>query len=103
MDVLENHLLLEKSKVKSPRFAAILGFFFPAIGAVYVRRIGLALVCLFIDFINLMLAVVGIGLMTGLLFRLVAAYLASSRAKEMNREALERIVVSRRAATLPAV
>jgi hypothetical protein len=103
MDVRENHLLLEKSKVKSPGFAATLGFFFPAIGALYVGRIAMALVCLVIDFFNLILAVIGIGLMTGLLFRLVAAYLASSRAKEMNREALERIVVSRRVQAVPAI
>jgi hypothetical protein len=103
MDALESHLLLEKSKVKSPGFAATLAFFFPAFGCLYVGRIGAALVCLFIDFINLVLAIVGIGLATGFLFRLIVGFLASSWAKETNRKALESIVSSRRHPVAEAV
>ena len=97
MDALESALLLEQSKVKSPGFAATLAFFFPAFGCLYVGRIGAALVCLLIDFFNLILAIIGIGLATGLLFRLIVSFLASSWAKETNRKALASIISTRKA------
>jgi TM2 domain-containing membrane protein YozV len=43
MDALESQLLIEKTKIKSPGFAAILGFFFPAIAGFYVGKIGMGI------------------------------------------------------------
>jgi TM2 domain-containing membrane protein YozV len=86
MDALESQLLLQKSQVKSPGFAAILGFFFPAIAAFYTRRIGAGIVYLIIDFFNLLLAFIGIGILTGFLFRLIAGYLAYTWAREINQK-----------------
>jgi uncharacterized membrane protein (DUF106 family) len=96
MDALETQLLIEKTKVKSPGFAAILSFFFPALGAFYTGKILAGLFYLVVDFFNLILVIIGIGIITGLLFRLIAAFLAYSWAREINQKALEALVVSRR-------
>jgi TM2 domain-containing membrane protein YozV len=69
MDALEAHLLMEQAKVKSPGFAAILGFFFPALAAFYVGKILVGIACLIIDFFNLILAIVGIGILGLIRFR----------------------------------
>jgi hypothetical protein len=96
VDPLEAQLLIEQTRVKSPGFAAILGFFFPALAAFYVGQIVIGVVCLLIDFVNLILAVVGIGLLTGLLFRLIAGFFAYSTAKQINQKALAELVARRK-------
>jgi TM2 domain-containing membrane protein YozV len=96
MDALETQLLIEKAKIKSPGFAAILGFFFPALAAFYTRRIGAAIVYLIIDFFNLILVVIGVGVITGFLFRLIAGYFAFTWARDINQRELERVVVNRK-------
>jgi hypothetical protein len=101
MDALEAQLLVEQSKVKSAGFAAILGFFFPAIAMFYVGKVMLGLVCLAIDFVNLILAFVGIGIFTGLLFRLIAGYYAYSTAKALNTKALAALVARRKSEATP--
>ena len=98
MDPLEAQLLLEQTKVKSPGFAAILGFFVPAIAAFYVGKIVAGIICLVIDFFNLILAVIGIGVLTGLLFRLIAAFYAYSTAKTINQKALQQLIANRKTA-----
>jgi len=97
MDALEAQLLLEQTKVKSPGFAAVLGFFFPAIAAFYVGKVLFGVMFLVVDFFNLILSFLGIGLLTGLLFRLVAGFLAYSWAKEVNQKALQQLIASRKA------
>lgn len=96
MDALETQLVLEQTKVKSPGFAAILAFFFPVFGALYVRRIGLAILFLVIDFFNLILAIVGIGILLALLFRLIAGYLAYSWAHRINQSKLAEVIAARK-------
>jgi uncharacterized membrane protein (DUF106 family) len=96
MDALESQLLIEQSKVKSPGFAAILSFFFPAFGAFYTRKIIAAVIYIIIDVINFAMVIVGIGVITGFLFRLIAAFLAYGWAREINRAALQQIIAKRR-------
>jgi hypothetical protein len=81
MDALESELLIDAAKVKSPTLAAIVGFFVPALAAFYTRRIGTGIVYLIIDLLNLIFALTGIGIITALLFRLIAAHLAYAWAK----------------------
>ena len=96
MDAIEARLLAETTKVKSPEFAAVLGFFFPALGAFYTRKFGVGLAFLFLDCVNLVLAMIGIGILTGLLFRLIAAYLEYEWARQINVRALEKAAASRK-------
>lgn len=96
MDALETQLTLQRAAVKSPGFAAILGFFFPAFGAFYTRRIAAGLLFMILDFFNLIFVIVGIGVITGLLFRLVAGYLAYSWASAVNQAELEQLLLGKK-------
>jgi hypothetical protein len=63
-DLLRQQILLQQAKVKSPFLAALLGFFFPMIGYLYVRRYGLAFLILFVDILMVALSFIAIGIPT---------------------------------------
>ena len=96
MNPREAQFLLDQTKVKSTLFAAILGFFFPALAAFYVDKPIVGLICFVIDLFNLVLVwVVGLGPLT-VLFRVCAALLAYLTAKTSNHHrALAQLVTSR--------
>lgn len=98
MDYLEQRLIEKQAQVKSPVFAAILGFFFPATSALYNRRLGAAAAFLGLDAVFFPLTIVGIGFALLFLFRLFAAYFGWKWSSEINRRALANLVSERRTA-----
>ena len=96
MDTLETQLLLDTSMVKSPALAAIVGFFIPALAAFYTGRIATGILYLIIDFLNLMFAITGIGVITAFLFRSLTVPLAYAWARQMNQRELEHTMAARK-------
>lgn len=68
MDSLEAQLLIDKARVKSPRFAAVLGFCFPWAAAFYNGKVGTGIVLLAIDLCFFLLSLIGIGIVFLLLY-----------------------------------
>ena len=101
MDTLETQLLFETSMVKSPALAAIVGFFVPALAAFYTGRIGTGMLYLIIDFLNLMFAITGIGVITAFLFRSLTVPLAYGWAREMNQRELEHTMAAQSERRIP--
>ena len=97
MDPLEARLALEKAQAKSPGFAAILAFFFPVLGAFYVRKTLIAIGLLFLDILFFVLSIIGIGLVFMFLCRLITAYLCYQWARALNQQALESAISMRQA------
>jgi predicted membrane protein len=95
MDHLEQKLIEQQAQVKSPVFAAILGFFFPATSARYNRRLGVAAAFLCLDVVFFLLTLVGIGFALLFLFRLFAAYFGWKWSFEINREGLANLIRER--------
>lgn len=95
MDALETQLLIQQSQVKSPGFAAVFGFFFPALAALYVRRFGLAMGFVALDLFFLVLSIVGIGLVLLVLYRFYAAYQGQKWAREINQRSLKALIDQR--------
>jgi hypothetical protein len=87
-----NRVLIERAKVKSPTLALVLGFLFPALGALYNGRwvLGLSLVLLEVVFDGLSLFSLG---MPRLLYSIFGAYLGHKWATEANTASLERLLV----------
>ena len=96
LDALETQLLLDRAKVKSPGFAAVLGFFFPWLGALYNGKILAAIAFGFVDIIFIGLSFIAIGIPELLMFGFLGAYLSFKWATETNRSALEKLVASQR-------
>ena len=94
MDTLETQLLLEASTVKSPALAAIVGFFDSGAGCLLHRTDRHWNPVLIIDFLNLMLALTGIGVITAFLFRSLTVPLAHAWAREMNQMELEHTIAA---------
>jgi hypothetical protein len=90
MDQLQTQILINRTKVKSPGFAAVLGFFFPFIAAVYNGKFGAAIGFLLLNIICFPLVLIGVGLHLWLLHALVGSYLNYGWATETNQKALER-------------
>jgi TM2 domain-containing membrane protein YozV len=100
MDALQAQVLINRSKVKSPVFAAVLGFFFPFIAALYNGKIGAAFGFLLLNIVCFPLALVGVGIGLWLLHALLGSYLNYKWAEQANQRALEQIVAKRTAAPL---
>lgn len=71
---------------KNPGLAAILGFFFPGIGQFYNGQFGKGVIFLLIEGVNLLLAFVGIGLITAFITAIVSAYDCYKSAEKINAE-----------------
>ena len=98
MDILEQQMLLQQANAKSPGLAAVMGFFFPWLGAFYCGKIGAGLVLLFFDLVFALLSVVGIGLFLLLVYGFAGAWQCHKWAKEVNARKLQELVMQRRAA-----
>jgi TM2 domain-containing membrane protein YozV len=96
MDALETQMLIERSKVKSPGFAAVLGFFLPWAAAFYNGKTIPGLFLLAIDVVFFVLIVVGIGVPCLFLYGLWAGYQNYKWAVATNRSVLERMVVEQK-------
>ena len=98
MDMLEQQVLLNQANTKSPGFAALMGFFFPWMGAFYCGKIGAGIVLLFIDLVFFALSIIGIGLFFLLIYGFAGAWQCHKWAKEVNASKLQQLVEQRRAA-----
>jgi TM2 domain-containing membrane protein YozV len=99
MDLLEQQLLMKQAEKKSPGLAAVMGFFFPWLGAFYTGHIGAGIVFLIIDFVFFALSIVGIGLFLLLVYGFAGAFQCHKWAKEVNEKNLAQLIQARRAAT----
>jgi len=98
MDLLEQQLLMKQAEKKSPGLAAVMGFFFPWLGAFYTGHIMAGIVLLFIDMVFFALSLVGIGLVMLLVYGFIGAYQSHKWAKEVNEKHLAQLIAQRRAA-----
>jgi len=92
MDYLQQRLLEKESQVKSPLFAAILGFFFPPIGYFYVRKYGAGLVMIIIEIFLIMFSLTGFGIPFLLLIGIIIAFECHKAANKINLEALKKSI-----------
>ncbi len=96
MDYLQQRLLEKESQVKSPFFAAILGFFFPPIGYFYVRKYGAGIVLIVIELFLITFSFTGIGIPFLLLFGVLMAFDCHKTANKLNLEALKKSIESKK-------
>jgi hypothetical protein len=89
IEELETQLIIEKSQVKSPTVAAILGFILPPIGAFYNGKMAFGLGFIVLEFIFDGLSVISGGI-PRLIYSVVGSLLAHRWAKRKNAEALEK-------------
>jgi TM2 domain-containing membrane protein YozV len=101
MGILEQQLLLENSKQKSPVFAAILGFFLPWAGAIYNGKYIHAIFLLIIDLLFFALSFIGIGIIMLLLYGFAGAHMNYKWANETNRKHLAALVAARNQNSAP--
>ena len=75
--------------MKNPGLAAILSFFFAGIGQIYNGQFGKGIMFLVIQGINALLILVFIGLITGPITAIIAAYDAYKSAEKINNAGSE--------------
>lgn len=98
-EYMEYKLLEEQSQVKSPPLAAILGFFLPPVGFLYVGKIGSAIFAAIFEVFFFLLSFIGIGIPLLLLWGCIMAYGCYDAAKKANAAALRRAMASRQQPT----
>lgn len=101
MDPIETQLLLNRIRVKSPGFAAVLGFFLPWAAAFYNGKAIQGIVFLIVDVFFFLLSIIGIGFVLLLLYGFFGAYLNYKWANEANENALEPLLHQRKQANAP--
>ncbi len=72
--------------MKNPGFAAVASFIYPGLGQVYNGEIGKGLLLMFIQLINILLAFLIIGIITGLIVWIYGIYDAYKTAERINAE-----------------
>jgi len=97
-DYLEQRLMEQEAKAKSPVFAAILGFFLPPAGLAYTGRWIAAIFAAVFEVICIALSIIGVGLFMLFIYGLTMAYTCHQAAEKANREALKKLVAARQAA-----
>jgi len=101
MDSLEWDIYKERAKVKSPGFAAVLGFFIPWAEAFYNGKIIPGLFLLGVDFFFIILSFLGIGIPMILLYGFWGAWQNHKWATATNLTTLERMVAERKKTVAP--
>jgi len=86
-DYLKQRLIEKESEVKTPMLAALLGFFFPVFGYLYVRKYGVALVILIFEIPAILMAALSFGA-TLLLYHICNSYFCYKKAQDLNTAAL---------------
>ncbi|MBL8213193.1 MAG: hypothetical protein JNK87_20920 [Bryobacterales bacterium] len=85
--------------MKSPVFAAILGFFLPPAGLAYTGRWVAAIFAGLFEIVCIALSIIGIGLFMLFIYGLTMGYTCYQAAEKANRDALRKMMASRQAAS----
>lgn len=79
----------QQSQQKNPGLAAVLSVFFTGVGQIYNGQVGKGLVLMLIQFVNLLLIAVFVGIITGFIVWVYAIYDAYSVAEKINQGEIE--------------
>ncbi|MDJ0837221.1 MAG: hypothetical protein QNK37_11940 [Acidobacteriota bacterium] len=88
-DYVQQRILEQESSVKSPVLAALLGFFFPLFGYLYVRQYLIAMMIFIGDILMILLSFFPLMLPFLLIYRIINSYHCHKASVKLNLQALK--------------